>query len=64
MTSQESELKSQSQSPKVRTNLKERCYRYSVDVIKFLGALPENRTYWVVSDQLMRSATSIGANVI
>jgi len=26
--------------------------------------LPEKRVYWVVSDQLIRSATSIGANIV
>jgi four helix bundle protein len=33
-------------------------------VIKFLGTLPDRRIYWTISDQLLRSATSIGANII
>ena len=32
--------------------------------IKFLETLPEKKVYWVISDQLLRSATSIGANII
>ena len=41
-----------------------RCYRYSIAVIKLTRNLPEQRIYWTVSDQLIRSATSIGANII
>ena len=41
-----------------------RCYRYSIAVIKLTRDLPEKRAYWVVTDQLIRSATSIGANII
>jgi len=42
----------------------ERCYRFSIAVIKLARDLPEKRVYWTVSDQLIRSATSIGANII
>jgi four helix bundle protein len=42
----------------------ERCYRFSIAVIKLTRGLPEKRVYWTVSDQLIRSATSIGANII
>ncbi len=33
-------------------------------MIKFIETLPEKRVYWILSDQLLRSATSVGANVI
>lgn len=33
-------------------------------IIKFLETLPEKKIYWVISDQLLRSATSVGANII
>jgi len=62
--SQNSNLKSQSQSSKVKTDLKERCYNYSISMIKFVSVLPENRTQLIISNQLIRSATSIGANVV
>ena len=61
---QNANLKSQSQSSKLKTDLRERCYRYSISVIKFLMALPEKRTQQILSNQLIRSATSIGANVV
>jgi len=47
MIGQKSDLKSQSQSSKARTGPKERYCRYSVDVIRFLGSLPEKRAYWM-----------------
>lgn len=49
---------------KPKTELKYRCYYYSIEIIKFLSTLPEKRVYWVISDQLLRSATSIGANIV
>lgn len=33
-------------------------------MIKFLEILPEKKVYWVISNQLLRSSTSIGANII
>lgn len=64
MLSQSSKLRGQSQSSKVKTGLRERSYTFSIMVVKFIGALPERSAYRILSDQLLRSATSIGANVI
>ncbi|HLA26160.1 MAG TPA: four helix bundle protein [Patescibacteria group bacterium] len=47
-----------------RSDLRIRTYRFSIKMIRFLETLPEKRVYWVISDQLLRSATSIGANII
>ena len=44
--------------------LKIRAFHFSVDIIQFLSNLPQGRVYYIVSDQLIRSATSIGANII
>lgn len=57
-----SNLKTTSQNPK--TDLKVRCYYFSIKVIKFLQTLPEKKVYWIIADQLLRSATSIGANIV
>ena len=54
----------QSQKSKLKTNLKYRCYHFSIKIIKFLERLPQKRVYWVISDQLLRAATSIGANIV
>jgi len=71
---QKSKGKTQNHNQKLKTtqpmenqsrqlDLRNRCYRFSVDIIKFLAGLPEKRVYWAISDQLLRSATSIGANI-
>lgn len=46
------------------SDLKSRTYEFSKDIIKFVSRFPNTRVYWVISDQLLRSATSIGANII
>ena len=45
-------------------NLKFRTYRFSLDIIKFIKTLPNEKLFWTISDQLLRSATSVGANLI
>ncbi|MDP2676285.1 MAG: four helix bundle protein [bacterium] len=64
MLTQSSNLKTQNQNAKRKTELRYRCYYFSIDVIKFLEILPQKRTYWIIADQLLRSATSIGANIV
>lgn len=43
--------------------IKDRCYSFSLAVIKFLKGREWDRLNMVLVNQLMRSATSIGANV-
>ncbi len=57
-----SKLKTTTQN--LKTDLKIRCYYFSIKVIKFLETLPEKKIYWVIVDQLLRAVTSIGANMI
>lgn len=64
MTTQSSKLKAQNNSSKRKTELRYRCYDFSIAIIKFIDSLPNQKTYWVIADQLLRSATSIGANII
>ena len=45
-------------------NLKSRCYRFSLDLIIFIDSLPNQRSCWIIGDQLLRCGTSIGANLI
>ena len=61
---QNSELKAQNYNSKRKNELKYRCYYFSINIIRFLNSLPEKRVFWVIADQLLRAATSIGANVI
>jgi four helix bundle protein len=64
MIDQRSNLKDQNHNSKIKSEFRERCYNYSISIIKTIRALPDERVYWVLSDQLLRSATSIGANIV
>lgn len=48
---------------KVKIDLKARCYQFSLDTIALTDKLPAKRSAWVIQDQLIRSATSVGANL-
>jgi len=48
----------------LKTDLKKRTYIFALDVIKFIDELQKDRTCDVISKQLLRSASSIGANII
>lgn len=50
--------------PGNKEEVKIRAYRYSVKLIRFLAALPDSQVYRIIKDQLLRSGTSIGANII
>lgn len=53
------------QQPKTKSNnLKYRAYYFSLEIIDFLEILPRNYLYQTIGNQLLRSATSIGANII
>jgi len=69
MQAQSAKLKSQNdnvkrKAPQNREELKYRAYKFSINIIRFVSNLPNQRIYWIISDQLLRSATSIGANVL
>jgi four helix bundle protein len=54
----------QNQSSKSKPELKHRAYQYSVRVIEFLDTLPKDTCSSIIAAQLLRSATSIGANIV
>ncbi len=45
-------------------NLQKRAFIFSVEIIKFVEKLPKDKAVYIIIDQLLRSATSIGANII
>ena len=45
-------------------DIKIRCYQFSKQVVLFINNNDFNRIHYPMVDQLLRSATSIGANVI
>jgi len=57
--------KTQSHNANLKSNnLKVRTYSFSLKIIKFINKLPNKRSFWSIGDQLLRSATFIGANII
>ena len=52
------------QNQNSKFKIKDRAYNYSIKVIEFLDILPKDTSTQVIIKQLLRSATSIGANVI
>lgn len=63
-TSENSNVISQNHNPQAKNNLRMRSFRFSLKIINYTNNLPNNRKFWTFSDQLLRSATSIGANII
>jgi len=47
---------------KFKTDLKYRCYYFSIAVIQFLKE--SDNKFRAINDQLLRSSTSIGANIV
>ena len=56
----------QNNNPKFKIDLKQRAYFYALDIIKFIDILDIKKDFSVniIAKQLLRSATSIGANII
>jgi four helix bundle protein len=48
---------------KFKEEFRQRVYQFALDVIKFTDQLPKEQTSRIIGDQLLRSATSIGANM-
>ncbi|HTY82160.1 MAG TPA: four helix bundle protein [Dehalococcoidales bacterium] len=64
MLSQKSNLKNQKHNSNIKNEFRERCYNYSISIIKLVDSLPERQSIRTLSNQLIRSATSVGANII
>ena len=45
-------------------NIRHRCFHFSKEVIRFIKDTRYDKIYHSIFDQLLRSATSIGANVV
>lgn len=55
--------KVQNHSTKPKPDLKLRTYRFALEIIRFLDSLPSTGCSREICRQLLRSATSVGANV-
>jgi four helix bundle protein len=54
----------QKSKSKFKGDLRFRCYKLSINIINLTDTLPSKRSFWIISDQLIRCATSIGANLV
>ena len=54
----------QNDKAKFKDEFKRRVYKFALDIIGFVEQLPKGQVSTVISEQLLRSATSIGANVV
>src|SRR3990167_6833371 len=59
------DLKSQNYNSNGKSkDVKVRAYDFSLEIIRFVNLFPNKRAFWIIADQLIRSATSVGANMI
>ena len=56
-------MKSNKYSLKFKSDLRQRCFNLSLQVITLADQLPRKRSAWIISDQVIRSVCSIGANL-
>jgi len=54
----------QTETATYKIKLKDRAYQYSIKIINFIDTLPTDTSTAIIAKQLLRSATSIGANII
>lgn len=64
LSTKNSNVQSQNHILQAKNNLRSRSFYFSLAIINYTNNLPPNRKYWTFQDQLLRSATSIGANII
>lgn len=63
-SNQRSNIKYQNQTKNSKLELKYRTFYLSIDVIKFLEGLAYKQSIKIISDQLIRCITSVGANIV
>src|SRR5262245_28312368 len=61
-TSQHVEIQA-NDSGRFHGNLPARCYRFALEIIRLFDEIPSCPKSWVLGRQLLRSGTSVGANV-
>jgi len=54
----------QNYNSKFKSDLRKRGFDFSLAILRLTDTLPQKRSSWVIADQVIRSATSIGANLV
>ena len=47
-----------------KQQFKKRCFNFSLSILRLAEILRRKQSNWILIDQLIRSATSIGANIV
>ena len=64
MANQNPKPENQKYNQKPKNDIKQRCFKFSINLINFIDHLPKDNSTQIIAKQLLRSGTSIGANVI
>lgn len=64
MSSQNSNIKDQKLNQNSKLEVKYRAFYLSINIIKFLDGLGRKDYIRIISDQLIRCVTSVGANIV
>lgn len=54
----------QNDKSKFKIEFQDRLIRFTVSIMRFASTLREDRSLWAAADQIIRSGSSIGANVV
>ena len=61
---EKSNLKIQNEKEKFKKEFISRLIRFSIGTIKFAEKIRHDRNLWLITDQLIRAVTSVGANMV
>jgi four helix bundle protein len=61
---QDSRFKAQDNNSRPNTDIRKESYEFALSIIKYLEALPKDYICSIIGKQLLRSGTSIGANIV
>lgn len=64
MLNQNSNIKNQNQTKNSKIEVKFRAFYLSINIIKFLESLDYKQSIKIITDQLIRCITSVGANLV
>src|SRR3989344_5650267 len=54
----------QNYNSKFKSSLRDRCFNFSLNIINLCDLLPNKKSVQIIISQLIRSSTSIGANIV
>jgi four helix bundle protein len=60
----ENEKQSEVEEAEKPYNIRHRCFHFSKEILRFADECKYDRIHYSIFDQLVRSATSIGANIV